>query len=202
MLRKIDHPTKEHKNSNPKRNVATKTLVKLAIIVAVVLVQVGFQPIEGLARTTLVYSPIWFLNGDANFTMGQMRWSYDNSGPFSVKPIINVWNGKEDPLAARWTTFYNTHVGNNIWEATVIYTRYAVTPPGSASLGTSVRHEIEVTRLNLDGWIFVPVPGVTQPSQYAIVKLTLYDDNTYNDAHPDHSKLYSKTVLMQYSFKY
>ena len=114
MFSKI-HQTKEHNNSK-KGNSVTHNLVKLIILVSAILLQVGFRPDVSLARTTYVYAPVNAI-GSNDIIRGQMRWSFDATGTFSTRPIINVWNGggvvdKIFKLIESWTVFYNAHFDN------------------------------------------------------------------------------------------
>ena len=102
MLRKINETIKEDSNRNEKTNRMTQTLVKLTILIAVVLLQVGFQADMGLAagRTTLVYEPVEEHYGVPSqqprmINLGQLHWTYDHqTPPRDGFPIVNIWNGK------------------------------------------------------------------------------------------------------------
>ena len=198
MFSKI-HQTKEHNNSK-KGNSVTYNLVKLTILVAAVLLQVGFRADAGLAagRTTLVYNPASIQGGD-DIINGQMKWTYDNATTSRPGfPIINVWNGG-NYLEQRWTTFYTIDsmcgTGNTMCSSdSVCYNR-------KHTAGTySVCHHAVIQRFNIINGKTVYVSDEKAPAKYALVTLSLDVGCSYGEEFPIYA--YEEVQYFTYGYKY
>jgi hypothetical protein len=204
-------------SNSKKRNSVTHNLVKLTILAAAVLLQVGFRPDVSLARTTYRYAPVNTI-GSSDIIRGEMRWSFDATGTYSTKPIINVWNGggvvdKIFKLIECWTVFYETHFDNiKSWMVDHNYCKRSLTcnvcnPNTTAVLDgiVLVDHQIKVYRFNKvknprTGLISdVPVTGVSTPANYALVTLKL---ELHRGEFQPIIEVGSQTVLMKYIGKY